>query len=147
MIVDIHSQALQAGRFAQNDLHRAHGLFACFNILFRGAFVGTQPVIRLDLPDLFFIQQHLGNTRVIFDGNGQPVGYRLIHGITVDLRTEGLIGLVDRCAGKTDKGCAGESLPENLRIGLGQHRFHVIVFVLAELDPFRPRQLRPMRLV
>ena len=135
VVMNINGKALQPGRLSQNDLHGAHGRFAGLNILCRCAIVKASLVVRFDLLDLFLIKQDLGDPRMIFDGHSDTVSHSLIHRITVDLRAEGLIGLVDGCARKADEGCVWECLFQNLCIRLGYHRLHIFIRILAEPDP------------
>ena len=147
MIMDIHSQPFKAGRLAKNDLHRAHGFLAGFDVLFCSAILGALRVVGFDLPDLLLIQQHLGDARMILDGNRDAVGHRLIHRIPVNLVAEGLVGLGDGGSRKANKGRIREGFLQYLGIGLGHHRLHVLVGVLAELNFSGMLQLGSVRLV
>ena len=147
MVVNINGKTLQTGRFAQDHLHGTHGRLACFDILLRRTVIGALFIVRLDLPHLFLIQQHLCNTRMILDRNGQSVGNRLIHGIPVDFFTEGLIGLGDRCSGEAHKRCLRKCLTQYLRIRLRDHGAHILVRILAELNLLGMVKLRSVRFV
>ena len=134
MVVNIHSKAFQAGRLSENDLHRTHCLFTCFNILLSGTIVCTSFVVALDLLDLFRIQQNFCDSRVILDGYCQSIGNGLIHGVTVDLIAKGLVGFSNRSSCETDKGSMRERLFQHFRIWFRNHGPHILISIFAELD-------------
>ena len=132
--MNIHCKTLQTGRLAQDNLHGAHCLLAGLNIICSGAILSTLSVICFDLLDLFLIQQHLCDTRMVLDGYCQTICNCLVHGVTVDFITEGLVRFGNGCATESNKGCLRECFLQNLRIRLGHHCPHVFISILAELN-------------
>ena len=147
VVVNIHGKAFQAGRLSENDLHRTHRLFTCFNILLGCTIVRTGFVVAFDLLDLFRIQQNLCYSRMILDGYRQPIGNGLIHGIAVDLIAKGLVGFRNRSTRKTDKGSMRERLFQHFCIRLGNHSFHILISIFTELDFSRMLQLGSVCLI
>ena len=147
VVVNIHGKAFQSGGFSENDLHRAHCLFTCFNIFLCRAIVRAGFVVAFDFPDLFRIQQDLCNSRMILDGYRQSVGNGLVHGIAVDLIAKGLISFRNRSPCEADKSSMRECLFQYFGIRLGNHSFHILIGIFAELDFSGMLQLGPVCLI
>ena len=147
MVVNIYDQAFQSGGLSQNDFHRAHGLFAGLYILCGCAILRTFLIVGFYLLDLFLIQQHFCNTRMVLNGYRQPIRHGLVHGVAVNFFTECLVGFRNGRTGKAYKGCLGECLPQNFCIRLGDHSPHILVRILAELNLFGVFQLCTVGLI
>ena len=102
--MDINRQPFQTRRLFQNDIQRAHCFFAGFNIFIGSAIFAALLVIAFYLLNLFIVQKHLGNTRMVLNCYRQAIGNSLVHGITVYFITEGLIRFGNRCTGKANEG-------------------------------------------
>ena len=134
MVMDINRQSFQTRRLFQNDIQRAHSFFAGFNIFIGSTDISTLLVIAFYLFNLFIVQKHLGNTRMVLNRYRKSVCNRLVHRIAVYFFTKGLVGFFNWCTGKAYKGCLRKGFSENLGIRLGKHGLHIFFRIFAELN-------------
>ena len=93
------------------------------------------------------IQENLCYTGMIFNRNGKTIGNSLIHRITVNFLTKGLICFRNWCTGKSNEGSVGECFLKHLCIRLGHHSSHIFISILAEFDFLCVFELRSVCLI
>ena len=145
--MNIYRKSLQTRRLAQNNFHWAHGFFTCFNIFGSCSIISAFYVIIFNFLYFFLIKQHFCNAGMILNWYSKAVSNSLIHGITINFITEGLICFWNRCTRKANKCRIRKRLSQHLGIWLGHHSLHIIVGILTKLYLFRIFKLRSMRLI
>ena len=147
MVVDICSKTLKSGRLAKNYFHGAHCFLTCFDILICCTIICTFFIIILNFFDFFIIKQYLCNTRMILNGNSKSICNCLIHCISVNFITKGLISFRNRRSSKTNESSMWKCFLQYFCIWFWNHSFHIFIGIFTKLNFLRMFKLSSVSLV